>query len=472
MRSVFLLFKIHGRLIKPTRYLDRFSIHPAQTILLSFLLVILTGSLLLMMGFTTADGRGLSFIDALFTATSAVCVTGLIVVDTATHYTLWGQVVILALIQIGGLGIMILSFFAIFTLRKRVSLEDKLLLSYMLSEEDMSSLTKTLSSIVLTTLVIEAGGAFFLFIGFSSTAGAGWKTAFFSIFHAVSAFCNAGFALYSDSLEGFRSDPFILGVVALLILLGGMGFSTLTNFRGVLGYGMKRITKGKRHRGPFLTLNSRLVLKYTGRLLLTGLCLVYLLEHAHTMKSYRLGEQYLSAFFQSVTLRTAGFNSIPFGGLRDATYLVMILFMFIGAASGSTAGGIKVNSLAVITSSIASYLKNRKNVVIQNHTLPSEVVSKAYLILLFGIGIVFLATLSLTLTERKPFLQLLFEAVSAFGTVGLSAGVTPRLTPLGKLTITLLMYLGRLGPLTILSAARSNREPVPISFPQADISIG
>jgi trk system potassium uptake protein TrkH len=426
-----------------------------------------------MMGFTTGDGRGLPFMDALFTATSAVCVTGLIVVDTAVHFTPWGWAVIMVLIQIGGLGIMILSFFTIMTLRRRVSLADKVLLSYMLSEEDMMKIHRSLAGIVMTTFVIELAGAALLYVGFSGREGRGIRAVFFALFHAVSAFCNAGFALYSDSLEGFRGGRLVIATVSALIVSGGIGFAVIGNLRACLPPRLRHpFSPLRRRKAPALSLNSRIVLKYTAGLVIAGAAAVYFLEHGGAMKDYSLGDQYFSAFFQSVTLRTAGFNSIPFGSLRDATYMIMILFMFIGAASGSTAGGIKIGSLAVILSSLRAFMRGEKTPTLRNTSIPFERVSRAYLILLFGIGAVFLGTLVLTLTESASFLHLLFETVSAFGTVGLSAGVTGTLSPPGKLVIIMLMFFGRLGPLTILSAAGTSTETAAVSYPQCDIAIG
>lgn len=473
LRGIFLMQKIYGRRKKLTRFMDRLTNHPAQTILLSFMVVILAGSLILMMEFTTVDGRGLPFIDALFTATSAVCVTGLIVVDTAVHFTGWGWFVIMMLIQIGGLGIMILSYFTIFTMRRRVSLSDKLLLSYMLSEEDMSNLSRALSNIVVATIIIEICGAVLLFTGFAAAGERGTKAAFIALFHAVSAFCNAGFALYSDSLEGFRTSPVVVGTVSLLIITGGIGFGVLSNLRDSLTprirHPLSRLRRGKT---PSLNLNSRIVLRYTAMLLGSGLIAVYLLEHGHAMKAYGLADQYLSAFFQSVTLRTAGFNTIPFDALRDSTYLIMILFMFIGGASGSTAGGIKIGSMSVLLASLRSFVRSGKKTTIENMTVSPERITQAYLILLSGICAVFAGTFILSISESAPFLHLLFEAVSAFGTVGLSAGVTGSLSSTGRLVIVLLMFFGRLGPLTILSAAGSGSDADNISYPQGDISIG
>jgi trk system potassium uptake protein TrkH len=289
----------------------------------------------------------------------------------------------------------------------------------------------------------------------------------------VSAFCNAGFSLFSDSLEGFRADPLVLGTTALLIILGGLGFGVITNLRTSLAPLLRHPVSRRRRGGPVpLSLNSRVVLGATGILILTGVFFIYLLEHGNAMKTYGLPEQYLSALFQSVTLRTAGFNSLPFGALRDSTLLVMILYMFIGAGSGGTAGGIKVGSLAVILSSLRSFLRGGRGPTLGKTVIAHDAVTRAFLILIFGLGAVFSGTLLLTLTETAAFLPLLFEAVSAFGTVGLSTGITGSLSLSGKLIIIVLMYLGRLGPLTILTAASTASEGGGVSFPRGDIAIG
>ncbi|MBN2351741.1 MAG: TrkH family potassium uptake protein [Spirochaetales bacterium] len=472
LRNAFLVMKIFGRFQKFSKFMENFTIHPAQSILLSFLFVILIGTLVLMMGFTTVDGKGLSFINGLFTSTSAVCVTGLIVVDTATQFTVWGQLVILILIQIGGLGIMILSFFAVFALRRTISLEDKLMLSYMLSEDDMSGLTKSLRNIILITFSIELAGAAVLFAGFLPKFGFSLHNAFLSVFHSVSAFCNAGFSLFSDSLESWRGDPVIIVTVAVLIILGGLSFAVITNVSAALVRRIRRRMTGSSPPKIGLTLNTKIILKYTLLLIVSGMVVFYFLEHANVMKKHDLGDQYLSAFFQSVTLRTAGFNSVPFGAFLPGTYLFMIVFMFIGAASGGTAGGIKINAVVVIGSYLRSFIKGEKQARLGNYSVSPDRVGRSFIILLFGLFSVIIGTFLLSLTERASFLSLFFEATSAFGTVGLSAGVTATLSVFGKMVIIGLMYLGRLGPLTILSAASRKKPKVNIEYPMGDVSIG
>ncbi len=455
-------------------YMEHLTRNPAQTILVSFFFLILSGCLLFMMPFATRDGTGMSFIDALFTATSAVCVTGLAVADTVTCFSFSGQLVLLFLIQAGGLGIMILTFFTVFLLRKRVSLADKMLLSYMLSEDDATGLFKALKTIVLTTFVIEGVGAVLLFAGFVPVLGVSVKNVWFSLFHAVSAFCNAGFSLFSDSLESFRRNPMIILTIALLIIAGGAGFSLISEVRQQFAGLLPRLNHA-RISYPVrrsLSVNNRIVLVATGILLIGGTLIFYILEHGTTMASYSLGEQYLAAFFQSVTFRTAGFNSVPMDALRPATYLFACCMMFIGAASGSTAGGIKVNTVAVLGAAVVSHLRGKRNVSISRYEIDNDRIIKAFIIFFSGILVTGLAVFLLSLTENLPFIHLVYEAFSAFGTTGVSAGITASLSIFSKSVLIVLMFWGRLGALTILAAAGKRPDNVKINHPLADVSIG
>ncbi len=473
IRNLFLLLKVMSRFKRLASILESIHVHPAQTIFMSFLLVILGGTLLLMMPFTAAEGNGLPFLNALFTSTSAVCVTGLIVVDTAVYFSIWGQIIILILIQIGGLGIMILSYFTVFVLRRAMSVEDKVLISYMLSDDDMSSISRTMKSIVGITFLIEGAGALILFAGFvkNTTLDTG-SLFFYSIFHSVSAFCNAGFALFPDSLEGFSSSLILSGGVALLIITGGISFSVIANLRSVvngkLGRKKQKTAKGQSR----LTLNTRIVLSLSSVLLLSGTLLFYALEHGGSLRNMSIGSQYLNAFFQSVTLRTAGFNTVGFGSLAPSMLIIMMLFMFIGAASGSTAGGIKVNTVAVLGSAVKSAWKNEKDVVLLKQAIPSELVLKAFMILLFGVVAVITGTFLLAVSENAPLENIMFEVVSAFGTVGLSTGLTSGLSSFGRFVIIILMFIGRLGPLTVLAATSTVSKRLNVMYPRADISIG
>lgn len=471
VRNTFILLKVFSRLRRLSSFFESIATQPAQTILFSFQMVILGGTLLLMLPFTTTGGNGLPFIDALFTSTSAVCVTGLIVVDTATAFTLWGQLVILVLIQVGGLGIMIISYFTLFSIRQKVSVQDKLLLSYMLSEQNMSALSKRVKIIIYSTFAIEAIGALLLAAGFHTPATDWHTTLLHSVFHAVSAFCNAGFALFSDSLEGFADQPLITLTVAGLIMLGGISFAVLTDFYSILGSRLKASfnptnkIKVKRQ----VSLNTYVVVVATPVLLVSGMLLFYGLEHSNTLAELPLGRQYLAAFFQSVTLRTAGFNTIPIGALHRVTLLSLIPFMFIGAATMSTAGGIKINNVAVMYAYLKSLVRGHDSVLLRGYSLSRSQVNKAFLVLFFGILGIALSTIVLSASETAPLENLLFEAVSAFGTVGLSTGITGTLSFTGKVVIIFLMFIGRLGPLTILAAASQPEKSVQVAYPRGNI---
>lgn len=469
VRNGFILLKVFSRLKRLSSFFESIAIQPAQTILFSFQMVILAGTLLLMLPFATISTGGLGFIDALFTATSAVCVTGLIVVDTATAFTVWGQLVILGLIQIGGLSIMIISYFTLFSVRQKVSYQDKLLLSYMLSEQNMNQLSKRVKTIIYTTFGIEAIGALLLSSAFH-LPGVPWQeTLLLSVFHSVSAFCNAGFALFSTSLEAFSNSLLVNATIAILIILGGISFAVLTNFYSIAGSRIKALFRPTRTKREQVSLNTYVVIFATPLLILVGMLLFYGLEHGNTLAKLTLGEQYLAAFFQSVTLRTAGFNTIPIGSLTTTTLLCMLPFMFLGAASGSTAGGIKINNAALIYAYLKAVLLNQDSIILRRNSLSRSHVNKAFLVFFFGIFTVSIGTIILSATEAAPLPEILFETVSAFGTVGLSTGITGALSFTGKVVILVVMFVGRLGPLTILAAASQPEKSVQVSYPRGNI---
>ena len=469
VRNGFILLKVFSRLKRLSSFFESIATQPAQTILFSFQMVILAGTLLLMLPFATNVQGGLGFIDALFTATSAVCVTGLIVVDTATAFTLWGQLVILTLIQIGGLSIMIISYFTLFSIRQKVSYQDKLLLSYMLSEQNMNQLSKRVKTIIYTTFGIEAIGALLLSSAFHLPGGPWQETLLLSVFHSVSAFCNAGFALFTTSLEAFSDSLLVNATVAALIVLGGISFAVLTNFYSIAGSRIKALFRPTMTKREQVSLNTYVVIIATPLLILVGMLLFYGLEHGNTLAKLPLGEQYLAAFFQSVTLRTAGFNTLPIGNLTTTTLLCMLPFMFIGAASGSTAGGIKINNAAIMYAYLKSVLLNQDSIILRRNSLSRSHVNKAFLVFFFGVFTVSIGTIILSATEAAPLQEILFETVSAFGTVGLSTGITGTLSIPGRVVIIVLMFVGRLGPLTILAAASQPEKSVQISYPRGNI---
>lgn len=470
-RNLLILFRVFSRFQRVTLYFENFAANPALTMVLSFAVVIAAGAIFLAMPFAVSDGKPLSFLDSLFTSTSAVCVTGLIVADTAVKFSFWGKLIIMVLIQTGGLGIMILSFSTLFMFRKNVSLENRMLLSYMINEDDMRKLASSVRNIVFLTLLIEAAGAALLFLSWGGGIPAGERL-FFSLFHAVSAFCNAGFALFSDSLEQFHSNPAIVFVISALIIAGGISFAVMGDLGRNIVKRIRCTLTGRYEKLSFST-NTSVVISFTFFLLISGTLLVYFFEHGNSMKGQLLHVQYLSAFFQSVTLRTAGFNTIPFTSLAPATLFLMIMYMFAGGASGSTAGGIKVNTLAVIAAYLRSSLKKQETVIIYNREVVHGTVLKAFSVLALALASVCAGFFLLLATEKGEPLSLLFEAVSAFATVGLSAGITSSLTPAGKIVIIILMFTGRLGPLTLVSSIGAEKGgKARHRYPAAELPIG
>lgn len=470
-RNLYVVGKVVARLNRLSGFLARIVMHPAQTIALSFVAVITIGTGALMTPFAVAPGHApLSLLDALFTATSAVCVTGLIVVDTATAFSVAGQLMILTLIQIGGLGFMILSFFAVFLFRRRVTVEDRKLLSYMLSEQNLSSIRRAVRNIVVLTLTIEAIGAMLLYPFLTGASEVPWRRLLFALFHSISAFCNAGFALFSDSLESFVGSSVVNAVIAVLIVAGGLSFGVITNALPAAARRVAGNRLGTAH--VRLSVNSKAVLSVTAVLVVSGTLLFYLFEHGRVLAPLAVGAQYRAALFQSITLRTAGFNTVSLSGLADSTYLIMIGFMFIGGAAGSTAGGIKVNTVAVIIAALRQRRRGTRRAMLFEHSVGESQVSAAYSVLVFGLVAVGCGAVVLSSTENAPLVHVLFETVSAFGTVGLSAGLTPDLTVPGRLMVIVLMFVGRVGPLTLFAAIGGRGEPVRVEYPEADILVG
>ncbi len=471
--SIFNIFHVLLRIKKLNYFFKNLTKHPAQTIMLSFFGVILGGTILLMMEFATTAAAGrLGFINALFTATSATCVTGLIVVDTAKEFSVFGKLIIMALMQIGGLGIMILAYFAAYLLGKKLTYEDRAAISYMLNDDDATSLREGVRNIVLITIMFEAVGAWFLYLGFAGTEGLGIKNIFYSTFHAVSAFCNAGFSLFPDNLMRFASNPVVSIVVAVLIIAGGLSFIVLSNSYYCAKSVYRRKLRGCPERRVKLSVNSKIVLAVTGALLIGGTLLIYQFEHRPYLIEYGLGQQYLMSFFQCVTLRTAGFNTMDMTALRSVTYVIMILFMFIGGAAGSCAGGIKVNTVGVVWAYVRSIFNNKEDVVLLDHTVPKDLINHAFFVMFLALSAIFVGSMVLMITEKEKFLKILFEATSAFGTVGLSAGITQGLSGTGRLVLIALMFIGRLGPLTVITALSQKTKKYQVKYPVGKISIG
>ena len=464
IRNILLILKIYGRIRKFTGYLNSIASKPAQTVVLSFFIVIIVGTLLLLLPFMSTQGHT-RLIDAFFTATSAVCVTGLVVVDTAVHYSFWGKLIIMLLIQIGGLGIMLLSSFMVLILRRSVSLKDRSVLSFMLDEKDIESIRKSVKRIIFLTFSIETAGAVLLFPVFIASGLKPAFAVFYSIFHSISAFCNAGFSLFSDSLLSFKGNIPMNLIISTLIILGGISFIVIIDTAS----GLKRFFTGGKAK---LSINTKVVLRVSGGLILLSTLFIYKLEHELLFSTLGLGRQYLASFFQAVTLRTAGFNSIDFALLRNSTLMFMIGIMFIGGASGSTAGGIKVNTLGALWAYIHSFRRERDEILLYKHQVQPVKIQQAFIVIAFAVFSIFVSSFILMLTEKAEPLHIFFETVSAFATVGLSTGLTPLLSMGGKLIIICLMFIGRIGPLTLLAASSGRTKSSRITYPEASLLIG
>lgn len=425
------------------------NLSPAATLVLFYAAAIFAGTLLLLLPWATRQ-TPVGIVDALFTITSAMCVTGLTVVDTGTTFTLFGQLVILATIQLGGLGITTFSVYLFFYVRSGVGLRDRWVINETLVHTPVRSLDELVRAVIHLTLLIEAAGAFCLALVFVPQFG--WlQGGYYAIFHAISAFCNAGFALFSDNLAGYRNEPVVNLTIMLLIILGGIGFLVMRELTDVY----RRHQRGLRWR---LSLHSKLVLLTSGVLIVVGWLAILALELGNgTFAETGWGEALWVSLFQSVTTRTAGFNTIDLNLLGVPTIFLMIVLMFIGASPGSTGGGIKTTSLALFFAILYSRLKGYRVTSVFRRTIPDETATKTLTLFMVAALWIFVMTFLVLTVElsglstaesRGALLDYLFEVVSAFGTVGLSLGVTAKLSVPGKLLITLLMFVGRVGLLT------------------------
>lgn len=450
---------------------------PARAIVLSFLFVDLIGTLLLMLPISSANGESLGFINSLFTTVSATCVTGLVVVDTATFFSTFGKIVILCLIQIGGLGLVTITTFFINLAGHRVGIRAKLLASESSGSFSFMELPALIKSIILTTLTFEFCG--FILLATQYVPLFGWGDGLGKAgFQAVSAFCNAGFDLIGDtsygpysSLTGFNGFPVVILTTSFLIIAGGLGFNV---WRDIFTH----------KRGEKLRLHSHISIIMTAALLLLGTAFFLVTEWTNTgaqaMGTLPEWQRPLAAFFQSVTLRTAGFNSINQANLHAESKLVSVILMFIGAGSGSTGGGIKITTFSVLLFSVISDIRGRNAMVVRKQKIMDSLVPRAVTIFFLGMGIMIGLSFVLSIIEkdalaakRFDYLDLLFESASAFGTVGVTSANTPLLSTLSHIFIIPAMFLGRVGPATfaISLALRESKAPTSI-FPEGKIQIG
>ncbi|MEZ4386291.1 MAG: potassium transporter TrkG [Candidatus Krumholzibacteriia bacterium] len=442
---------------------------PGVAFVLVFAVVILVGASMLLLPRATPDDVDLSPLDALFTATSAVCVTGLIVRDTATEFTRFGQVLILVLIQLGGLGIMSLSATMVLMLGRGISLRESQFMREVFQVPVLDGVSSVLRFIVLWTLASEAAGAILLYDQLDVLIRDPGERLFTAIFHAVSAFCNAGFSTYSDSLMSWSATGGALWTVALLLVTGGLGFTVMLELlRRLRAFGQGTA----RSQQPRLGLQTRVVTAWTAGLLVAGAAGLALLEWNGALAGLPWPRRLAQALFQSATCRTAGFNSLDLNLLGPASLFLMVVLMFIGAGSGSTAGGVKINTVAVITSEIRAIAAGRRQLRLRNREIDEVTARRATVVLTVSAMVGALGIFALLILEPLPPLSLVFEAVSALGTVGLSLGVTPQLSVGGKLVIIVLMFVGRLGVLTLAYAlARQAREDS-VRMPNGRLMIG
>lgn len=438
--------------------------NPAFFFILSFIFTIFIGTILLMLPLSTVDNGRLSFIDALFTSTSATCVTGLVVESTGHFFSQFGQIVIIILIQIGGLGIMTISTAFAVILGQKLTMRSENMMQNVVGESNRIDMLTLVRNILIVTFLVEIIGAILLYLTFYHDPQIS-SPIFNSVFHSISAFCNAGFSLYDNSFESFYDNINITFTISALIIIGGLGFSVMTDLK-------KNIFSG--YHPSRLSAHTKLVVITTAFLIFGGFVLYFFTEYNSTMSNFNSSERLLASFFQSVTTRTAGFNTISNGDLSDSSYLVTLLLMFIGASPGSTGGGVKTTALAVLFITVLSIIKSSRNVTAFQRKISIETIKRV--LALISISLTVLAISFLVLLAVKPpdisTKTIIFEAVSAFGTVGLSMGITSGLNSVSKLIIILLMFFGRVGPLTIIFALSKKTVNSDIDFTEAKLGIG
>ena len=439
-----------------------------QTIMFAFLAAVAVGTLLLMLPFSTAEGVSVSFIDTLFTATTSVCVTGLVTVPTVSTWSVFGQVVILLLIQVGGLGVVTFMTAMMLSFRRKLGIGDRMLIQDAFNLNTLSGLTSFIKKVLLGTALVEGAGALLYMTVFVPEYGA--RGVWISVFTSVSAFCNAGLdILAEDSLCRYVLNPTVNFTTCLLIILGGIGYFVWWDVLGAAG---ERRRSARRH--P-LTLHSKIALSMTGALILSGALLFPLFEYRNprTIGSYSLPQKIMAAFFQSVTTRTAGFSTLTQQDLTNASSVVSLLFMFIGGSPTGTAGGIKTVTVAVLLASAFSTIRGRQDATLFQRTIPKHTVGKAVAVISVSFLIMTTATVLLEAISGADVLDVLYETVSATATVGLTRNFTPALNQAGKLVVIVTMYLGRVGPISLFIALNTKKEKSNlIKNPTEQISVG
>lgn len=441
----------------------------SRTICLGFIAVIAIGALLLLMPFSTIDGTWSDPITALFTSTSAVCVTGLSVVDVGKYYSFWGQFFLVLLVQVGGLGYMTATTFLLLLLGRRFGLKDKIAIQQSLDKSGLHGVVQLVQSILATTVLFELTGVFLLMPVFVPQDG--FKDGLWSsVFHSVNAFNNAGFSLYSDNLIGYIGSPLINFTIGGLIIFGGIGYQVIME--------MYLWLRDRFYKSPICTvfsLNFKVVTSTTAVLLILGTIAFFGMEYNNpeTLGPLNFDQKVMAAWFQSVTTRTAGFNTIDIGQMSETALFLTIALMFVGASPGSTGGGIKTTTFRILFSCTAAVLEGKDQVQCYQRQIPIALILKTISVV-FGslIVVIVSATLVELANPELEFMQVLFEAVSAFGTVGLSTGITAKVSAIGKLILIATMYIGRVGVLLLMSVAVGDPKPTTFKYPEESLLVG
>lgn len=465
LTKIYLVLLVVAKFIQATPILLSLQRHPAQIIVTSFLTIIFIGAFLLMMPRATVDGQGLSFINALFTSTSAVCVTGLIVVDTATKFTVLGQVVIMILIELGGIGIITFAtLFALFV-SNGLGVGQMMFLKDVLSEDRAQETFAMIKRIIGMTLFIETLGVMGYYFSWANVFPDPGTRLYHSIFHSISAFCNAGFSTFTANLagEGSQLNVGVNITTMLMIIFGGLGFTTIWEL--VRGNPRRQIRNRK------LSVHARLVLIVTALLIVGGAASFAFLEWNNVLAGYSFGNKMLISFLQSVSTRTAGFNTINIGAMHASTTVVFLTLMAIGASPASTGGGIKTTTIAVIWLSVIATVRGHDRVEFAKKTIPTSTIFTALTAFTLAAICLFVFTLLLTITEHLPFLDLLFEEFSAFATCGLSRGITANLSYWGKLIVTISMFIGRVGSVTLALAFAKRIDKRQYKYPKESVIV-
>ncbi|MFD1737246.1 TrkH family potassium uptake protein [Bacillus salitolerans] len=432
-------------------------LNPSQLLIFIFGVFILLGTVLLKLPFATNEP--ISWLDALFTATSAMTVTGLVVFDTGTVYTLFGEIVIVSLIQLGGLGIMSFAVLIFIMLGRKIGIKERIVVQHALNQTSLGGVVNLVKHLFIFSFTIELIAMLFLAIRWIPEYGVGTGL-YYSFFHSISAFNNAGFGLWPDNLMGYVGDPVVNIIISFLFIIGGIGFTVLMDI-----HSKKNFRR--------LSLHTKIMLWGSLVINTVAMFILFIIEYTNpnTLGGLTFVDKLFAAYFQAVAPRTAGFNTIDLASLHEPSILLIIILMFIGAGSASTGGGIKLTTFVIIVWSVITFLKGKEEIVIARRSIQDRFVLKSLSITVISLLFVVLGIFILSVTEKAPLLHIFFEVVSAFGTVGLTLGLTYVLTPIGKVVIIIVMFLGKLGPLTMVYSL-AKPEKAKIKYPSEDVLAG